>query len=134
MNRHSPRAQNPFNQEIHTRHITPIDVTDIEAAPMKYVALALVQLRDEIRSLATMIADRSRLVDEYNVQSLTPESMTQITVTPIFEVGEVIESIIITGPAAGTATLQLGDRVWSLVMPASGILVIGAPLTILLSR
>jgi len=130
---HTPRAKNPFEQEIHTRHLAPIDVKDIETAPMKYVALALVQLREELKRIPVMLADRSRRVDEYNVQSMTVESLTQVLVQPQFETGEIIESILVTGPTAGVTSLQLGDRFWSLVIPSTGFVII-SPIAIMLSR
>ena len=134
---HTPRAKNPFEQEIHTRHLAPIDVKDIETAPMKYVALALVQLREELKRIPVMLADRSRRVDEYNVQSMTAESLTQVIVQPQFESGEIIESILVTGPTGGTASLQLGDRFWNLALTSgiagAGFMII-SPIAIMLSR
>jgi hypothetical protein len=120
---HSPRAKNPLGQEIHTRHLDALETRDLEETPFKFIALALVQLRNELKRIPVMIADRSRRVDEYSVQSLTPESALTFTVQPQFDLfDEVIESIIVTGPPAATANLQIGDRYWALVMPASGIL------------
>lgn len=133
---HSPRAKEP-GMPIHLRHPDTIDTKDIEQAPLKYNALALIHLRNEIERLANLIVDRSRPVDEYNVQTLVAEALpqgNQLILQPQFETGEIIESIVITGPAAGTATLQLGDRAWPIVIPASQILFIGAPLVLGLSR
>jgi len=133
---HTPRAKNPFEQEIHIRHLAPIDVKDIETAPMKYVALALVQLREELKSLAIMIMDKSRPVDEYQTQSLVEFNITGTSVINVpaqYESSEIIESIVVTGPPSGTGEILIGDRVWNYVIPTTGILVI-APIRLSISR
>lgn len=111
-----------------------VEVPDIEQQPLKFVALALTRLNAQLGNLAKMIKDHSRIVDEYQPQMpLSGESELSFSLQPQWESSEIIESIIITGPPAGVFTLQLGDRVWPLVMPASGILVI-ANIALLLER
>lgn len=107
-------------------------VADIESQPQKYTALALVHLRNEMARLAVQIEDRSRPVDEYQPQEILGETETTITVQPQFETEERITSIIVVGPA-GAVTLQLGDRIWPLTIPATGVIVI-APILLFLSR
>lgn len=114
------------------RQPEPIGVTDIESQPQKYIALALVHLRNEMAKLAVQIEDRSRIVDEYQPQEITGEAFTTISIQPQWETEERITSIIITGPP-GNVTVQLGDRIWPLTIPATGILVI-APIIVLLGR
>lgn len=128
-------AQSPVrrNMPIGIRQIQPLEVESIDTVPARYFALALVELKKQMASIAKMVKDHSRPVDEYNPQSLAPESGMSLTLQPQWEVGEVIESIVINGPPAGAVTLQLGDRVWSLIIPASGILVM-SPVKVILSR
>lgn len=131
---HIPRGGIQPGGEEHLRQPSPIAVPNIEQEPLKYVALALTHLRREIAKIPVMLADQSKPFDEYNVQTLAVESNPLITLQPQWEFPEIIESIIITGPAAATATLKLGDRVWNLVMPATQILPLVGPLGICLSR
>lgn len=131
---HIPRGGIQPGGEEHLRQPSPIAVPNIEQEPLKYIALALIHLRKEIAKLPPMIDDHSKPFDEYNVQTLAVESTPQITLQPQFESSEIVQGILITGPAAATATLKLGDRVWSVVMPASQVLFIGGPLGICLSR
>lgn len=121
-------------EEIHVRQPDDVEVESIETVPAKYIALALVHLRNQIANLAKMAEDHSRPFDEYTPQVLTPESMTNVTVQPGWEVPEIVQSIVVTGPTGTPAfTLQLGDRFWNLTLPAEGILVI-SPVSIMLSR
>ena len=131
---HIPRPKIQPGGETHLRQPQQPQVPDIEQEPMKYIALALVHLRNEFSRLPAMIEDRSKPVDVYQPQTLGPESNMSITLQPQWEDPEFIESVLITGPAAATGTIQLGDRIWPFVIPASQILFIGAPLGICLSR
>lgn len=134
---HFPRARIQPGGENHLRKPQQVEVPDFEQAPAKYIALALVHMRNELAKLPQMIEDRSKPVDEYNVQSLAPESDavgSTLMLQPQYETPEIIESVLVTGPAAGTGTIQLGDRLWPFVLPATGILFIGAPLGVCLSR
>jgi hypothetical protein len=116
----------------HVRNPVPL-VAPGEQEYTKMVALALLHLKNEISKLPVMIDDRSKPVDEYNVQSLAAESTSSITVQAQYETPERIDNIIITGPANAAVSLQLGDRVWSLIIATSGILHIG-PLGLYLGR
>jgi hypothetical protein len=89
---------------------------------MRYIALALLHLRDQISTLANMTQDAGRPFDEYQPQTLAVEAETAISVQPTYEVSERVESIIVTGPPAAAITLELGDRTWPLVIPATGII------------
>lgn len=122
-----PGGQVPIRQQ------PPIQVPDVEKEPGKYIALALVRIHQTLAKLPVMIEDHAKPFDEYNNQTLAPEAETQLTLQPQWEVTEKVESIMITGPA-GTVTLQLGDRVWPLTIPAAGFIFIGAPLAIYLGR
>lgn len=126
----SPRSGVPESLHIHQPSIKAEPGTDM--VPAKYFALAMVKLHAQMAKLAQMIEDNSRPVDEYQPQTLTPEGTANVTVPPQWEVTEVIRSIVVTGPT-GACTLQLGDRTWNLVIPASQILVI-APIRMILSR
>jgi len=125
----------PFPQgEVNPSRTQAVQVPDIEQVPARYIALALTRLHEHLGNLATMIKDHSRLVDNYQPQMpLSGESELTFSLQPQWEGSEIIESIIITGPPAGVFTLQLGDRVWPLVMPAAGILPI-TNIALLLNR
>jgi hypothetical protein len=124
-----PRAIRP---DTPIRQKPAIQVADIEAQPMKYIALALVHLRNQIAALANMAEDRGRPIDEYQPQEILGELESTITVQPQWETSERITSVLITGPP-GNVTVQLGDRIWPLTIPASGFLLI-APISIFLGR
>jgi hypothetical protein len=91
-------------------------------------------LRKSLADMANLMEDRTHRVDEYRVQNLGADSNSQVSLQPEYEVSEIIESIIVVGPAATPAfTLQLGKRAWNLVLPVSQVLVI-APVRISLGR
>lgn len=125
-----PKIQ-PGGEE-HLRQPTKVEVPDIEQAPMKYIALALVHLRNSFSKVPKMLEDMSRPVDDYRVQTLAADSESNITLQPQYETPELIRSILITGPT-GAVTLQLGQRVWNLTIPASGFILI-SPLWLQLAR
>jgi hypothetical protein len=90
------------------------------------------ELTRSVERMARNIQDKSRRVDEKRVQTLAADSETQVILTPQFErLGEIIEAIIVGGSPAATCTVKLGERVWNLTIPATGILVI-APVGITL--
>jgi len=129
---HIPRpAIQPGGQE-HLRQPTKPEVPDIEQAPLKYIALALVHLKNVFARLPVMIEDNSHPVDEYQPQTLSPETESTITLQAQWESSEIIRAVLITGPT-GNITVQLGDRLWTLTIPASGFILI-SPLWLLLSR
>lgn len=126
------RARIP--EQILSRNPDSVEVADTPTVHLKYIALSLLKMKEQISQLAKMAEDNSRPVDEYLSQTLVPDSVTQLTIPPQWEVGELIQSVVITGPTATPQfTLQLGDRTWNLTLPASGILVI-APIRLLLGR
>lgn len=125
-----PKIQ-PGGEE-HLRQPSKVGVPDIEQEPIKYIALALVHLRNTFSKVPKMLEDMSRPVDEYRVQTLAPDSESSITLAPQFETPELIRSILITGPT-GTVTVQLGERVWNLTIPASQFILI-SPLWLQISR
>lgn len=92
-------------EEIRTRQPQPVETPSIEQVPDRYIALALVHLRNQMASLAKMAEDNSRPVDEYNSQTLAPESETTLTLQPAWEVTEVIKGIIVTGPPTGVISV-----------------------------
>jgi hypothetical protein len=124
------RAKKP---QIDLRQPSNVETPDIEKQPLKYIALALVHLKNVIARLPVMIEDNSRPVDEYQPQTLSAESEVTITVQPQWEDPEIIRSVLVTGPAASVINIQLGDRNWALTIPATGFIVI-SPLWLLLSR
>lgn len=133
-NLHIPRPHRTHEAEsTYIRQVPKIEVPDVEQAPMKYIALALLQLRRQLGNLAKMIRDESRTVDEYMPQTLTAESELTITLQPQWESTEQITSILVTGPVSTAFTLQLGDREWSLVTNVSGFVHLG-PIKISLGR
>lgn len=121
------------DHRIFERQVPSVEAPDIDQAPNQYIVKGLLKMHEQLQNLARQADDRSRLVDEYRTQTLVADSELTITVQPQFDfMPERIESVLVTGPA-GAVTLQLGDRFWSLVIPASGLLVI-APVSFLLNR
>jgi hypothetical protein len=112
-----------------------IGTEDVEQTSADYMAEGLLRYREALTDIARQAENRAHPVDEYNTVPLSGGSTESIlTIMPIYEyMPEKIESIIVSGPAAATATLTLGDRAIPIVMPATGIIVI-APVAILLSR
>lgn len=114
---------------------TPILAPDVDTPNWHYVALGLAAMQEALQELARQTENRGKVVDEYNTVPITGAASESIlTVLPTYEyMPEKIEAILITGPPAASATLTLGDRQWSFIMPAAGILPIG-PLAIILGR
>jgi hypothetical protein len=127
-----PRAKLPPEGRVPLRQLDTVSAQDIELQPMKYLALALIHLRNQLDNLAQQIANKSRPFDEYLPQTPQNISVTSVTLQPAFESTERVETIIITGPA-GAVTLQLGDRFWQLTIPASGFLIL-SPVKVILER
>lgn len=119
---------------LHTRNAMQQPVPDTEPEPdTKFQLIAMERIRREMEGIRRKIADITRPVDEYVSQTLLGSSESFLEVLPQFDtLNERIESVIVTGPA-GLVTVQVGDREWSLTIPASGILVI-APVSLLLAR
>jgi hypothetical protein len=116
----------PTGSVIHTRQPEQPITPDTEIESTRYMLAALTKVHEQLDNLARLTENRSHVVDEYQPETLATDTETQISVIPTYEyMNEKIESVIVTGPPSATVTLQLGDRFWSLVIPASGILVIG---------
>lgn len=104
--------------------------TEQELSP-GYVLNSLMALRNSLGTLARLIENRGYPVDEYQTGTGTG---TIVSLTPTYDyMPERIEAVIITGPPAAVITLQLGDRIWNLVIPATGVLPI-APLGVIIGR
>jgi hypothetical protein len=111
----------------------PIDPVYEQKAVFSFLAAGIHSMVKQLGDLARQVENRSFVVDEYQIQGSLGTTESVVTVQPIYEFKpEKIESIIITGPA-GAVTLQLGDRLWNLTIPATGVIVI-APVAILLGR
>jgi hypothetical protein len=124
----------PHDAVIHTRQPVDPTATDKEQVSAGYTELGTEKLAEALSLLARQIENRSNVVDEYNSAAITGAgSSASVVVQPTYEyMPEKIESIIITGPT-GNVQLQLGDRIWQLSIPATGILTIGY-CAIMLSR
>ena len=129
-----PHRKLPPDAVIHTRNPLTTEVSDTETTVRTAEELAAERFAANIGQIARELENRSKPVDEYNSAAITGAgSSASLTVAPTYEyMPEKIESIILTGPT-GAVSLRLGDRIWSLTIPASGILVI-APVALLLSR
>lgn len=124
----------PHDAVVHTRQPVNPETDDTEKESRTFEELGLADLREQLSTIARHAENRANPVDEYNSVPVSGGgSSVAVTVSPTYEyMPEKIEAIIITGPA-GAITLQLGDRVWPLIIPATGILVI-APIAIMLGR
>lgn len=127
------RGKLPQGARIEGHQIQPITAPDKEQLPpAEVMARAFALMQRHMYEINKKAVDETQVFDMYLTQTLMAESELSITLQPSYEFTERIESVIITGPA-GACTLQLGDREWSLVIPASGIIVI-APVAIYLGR
>jgi hypothetical protein len=124
----------PPDSRISTRQPVDYRTADAEQESETFEQLGLRDLREELKNIARKIENVGNPVDEYNSASVSGAgSSAVLTVQPTYEfMPEKITAIIVTGPT-GVIKLQLGDRIWSLTIPAAGILVI-APVAIMLSR
>lgn len=124
----------PPDAVIHTRQPVQPETTEQETAEPGFETLGLEKFGEQLQTIARAAENRANVVDEYNSAAVTGAgSSASVTVFPTYEyMPEKIESIIITGPT-GLINLQLGDRLWALTIPATGILVI-APLALILGR
>lgn len=124
----------PQDAIIHTRQPGTVETTDEETGAKGFETLGAQALLEQLITIARAAENRANVVDEYNSAAITGAgSSASVTVSPTYEfMAEKIESIIVTGPA-GVITLQLGDRLWTVTIPAIGFIVI-APVAILLGR
>src|ERR1700757_4537967 len=90
-----------------------------EVSP-QFVLNSLMSLRESLGTLSRLIENRGYPVDEYNTGAGTG---TVLSLQPTYEyMPERIEAVIVTGPPSSTVTIQLGDRIWNVVIPAAGVL------------
>jgi hypothetical protein len=126
----------PPDAVVHVRaKDTPIGTEDVEQVSPGFLAESLLRFREALSELAIQARNRGFLVDEYNSAPITgAATASTVTVLPTYEyMPEKIEAILITGPPAAAITVTIGDRVWSLIIPAAGVLTI-APVGIVLGR
>lgn len=71
-----------------------------------------------MEGLATLLVDESNRVDEYRPQSLQGESATNITWQADYKGSEIIEAIVVTGPAAASGVSQSNTH--GIATPAGG--------------
>jgi hypothetical protein len=116
----------PHDAVIHTREPVEPTTDDKEQESAGYTALGVAAFTQQLANIARIVENRTNIVDEYNSAAVSGAgSAAAITVQPTYEfMPEKIEAIIITGPA-GAVTLQLGDRIWQLVIPAAGFIAFG---------
>jgi hypothetical protein len=126
----------PAGTVLHVRDTgAPIRTEDEEILSPGYIAKGLNEFREALDNLARQTENHAYPVDEYNTCPLgSVASENALTLQPTYEYWpEKILSILVTGPPAAAVTLTLGDRVWPLVLPSTGILAIG-PVAIILGR
>jgi hypothetical protein len=126
----------PPGAEVYVRDTgAPIRADDEEHFSPEFVAKGLIQLREAFQDLARRSENHAHPVDEYNTCPLGgTSSVTALTLLPTYEMmPEKILSVLIVGPPAAVITVTLGDRVWPLTLPASGVLPIG-PVALILGR
>jgi hypothetical protein len=131
-----PHSKLPPDAKLFTRDTNaPIKAEDTDYSDPAFIIQGLARLREALGELARQTENRGNPVDEYNTTPITGAATeSTVTVLPTYEyMPEKIEAVIIAGPPAAAVTLILGDRQWSLVIPAAGILPIG-PLAIILGR
>lgn len=117
-------------------HAMPYEVPGSEPAfDRPYIDRLVSQVQRSLDDIAQFYVDQTNRVDEYRVQGNVTggESLTTQFILPDYECDEIITSIIVTGTPAGAFNLQLGKRDWNLIIPATGILILG-PVQIKLGR
>lgn len=128
---HIPRPKE--NQRINIRQVQGITAEDAERPTAgEYMAKALIAIQRHLQDIVKKQIDETKVFDEYQSVGSVPISAGSLLIQPTYEYTERVESIIIVGPA-GVVTLQLGDRFWSLTIPAAGFLIL-APVAVYLGR
>jgi hypothetical protein len=114
---------------------TPIGTADVEQFSPEFIARGMLELREALGEIARQTENRGNPVDEYNTCPISgAASESTLTLMPTYEyMNEKIISILVVGPAAANVTITLGDRVWPVQIPVSGVLAIG-PVAIILGR
>src|SRR5580704_18050284 len=99
---------------------------ELDPTDPQYLIKAFHALNTRALDIAKMVGDMSRPVDEYIENPTVSENVATLEVLPQFEqISERITSIVITASPGAVGTLQLGDRLWDITIPASGVLHIG---------
>jgi len=113
----------------------PIGTENVEQISPEFIRSGLLRLQEALGTLARLTENRGNPVDEYNTVPITgAASESTLTVLPTYEMmPEKIVGVIVNGPPSTSITVQLGDRLWPVVIPATGILVI-APIALILGR
>lgn len=103
--------------------------------PHDYMTEVLTRLHASISDFTKLVEDKSHRVNEFQGMGLNGESVTQIQVFPDYDMyDEIIESVMVTGPASTAFTLNLGKRAWTTVLTnAQGIFLV-TPLRMKLGR
>jgi hypothetical protein len=131
-----PHEKLPPGAQVYVRDTgAPIRATDEEQLSPEYIAKGLLQVREALWELARQTENHGHPVDEYNSCPLgSNSSVTALNLQPTYEYWpEKILSVLVVGPPAAAITVTLGDRVWPLTLPASGVLPIG-PVALILGR
>ena len=130
---YQPRKSGP-GTPVFLRQPEDVDTRDLELKPYKYIALALVHLRNAFARVPVMLEDNSRPVDLFYPQTFQSAGLTQqVILQPQWETAVKIKYVMITGPSGNNITVQLGDRIWPLTIPATGFILIG-PVAFFLAR
>lgn len=113
----------------------PIQTEDIEELSPKWLAENILRVREALGEIARQAENHGDPVDEYNTCPLSGTATTSLlTILPTYDfMPEKIVSILVAGPASSQVTITLGDRIWNVVIPATGILPIG-PVALILGR
>lgn len=93
----------------------------IPATEFRYM---LLDLRKAWADLGNVLEDRTHRVDEYQVQTLGSTLATQVALQPEYEVSEIIEAIIVTGPANEPASLQAATVPAGITNPAANATIV----------
>lgn len=118
---------------VRTHKSEPWETTDIDVAPeAKWMLNTLARLYGELKNLSKIVEDRTKPVDEFTPQTTMSTELT-LEIQPTYEIPVRVTSILVTGPAGQTVTVTVGPRNWTVVIPASGVLVI-APISMIVNR
>lgn len=100
----------PPDSVIHTRQPVKPTTGDEEQESKSFDALGMEHFAEQVATLARTIENRANPVDEYNSAAVSgAASSASVIVQPTYEyMPEKIESIVVTGPAAGQSATQPG--------------------------
>lgn len=114
---------------------TPIAAADEQQFSPEFIARGMLEMREALREVARQTENRGNPVDEYNTCPISgAASESTLVLQPTYEyMNEKIISVLVVGPPSAAVTITLGDRVWPVVIPVTGILPIG-PVAVILGR